>query len=189
MATAQPEWKYAGHIGDVDPIAYGGVFVYTDASGVYPPELTYFDPAPDEQWQETKGKTPLTIYRVSLDRCDIMRDSSTPNGEYLIPHGFSTRTDLPHPILSYREWFDSWDEPPSRTTCKLADVADTMNIHVSELRQMFCVENPMVRARAYQTIAEYYGWENLDSYPITMTEDEAYAKYAEEIKAWQQAKR
>lgn len=68
MSTQQPEWKNVGHIGDVDPIAHGGGFVYVDTTGVYPPELTWFEPGSDEQWHKTEGKTPLQVYRTVLDR-------------------------------------------------------------------------------------------------------------------------
>lgn len=57
----QPTWRNIGHVGDVDPIAYGGGFVYEDETGVYCPEMAYFEPAPDED-------SPLHVYRVLLER-------------------------------------------------------------------------------------------------------------------------
>ena len=59
METKQPSWKCIGHIGDVDPIAYGGGFVYIDETGIYPPELTYFEPAEDSDWQENGEQSKL----------------------------------------------------------------------------------------------------------------------------------
>jgi hypothetical protein len=67
MSTQQPEWKCVGHIGDVDPIAHGGGFVYIDTTGVYGPELTWFEPGSDEQWHKTEGATKLNEYRVLLE--------------------------------------------------------------------------------------------------------------------------
>ena len=67
METNQPKWKCIGHIGDVDPIAYGGGFVYVDETGIYPPELTYFEPASDEDWKENEDKAKLQEYRIVLD--------------------------------------------------------------------------------------------------------------------------
>lgn len=65
--TNQPKWKHIGSIGDIDPIAYGGGFIYQDQTGIYPPELTYFEPAPDEDWHKTRGNTPLQVYRIILE--------------------------------------------------------------------------------------------------------------------------
>ena len=53
---------------------------------------------------------------------------------------------------------------------------------MEEWQAQFCSDDPMVRVRAYIDIGQYAGFENLDSYPLTMTEDEAYERYAEEMK-------
>lgn len=66
--TQQPKWQFIGHVGDVDPIAYGGGFVYEDRTKVYAPEMTYFEPAPDSEWDKLGGKTPLAVYRILLER-------------------------------------------------------------------------------------------------------------------------
>lgn len=68
MTTQQPIWKLIGHTGDIDPIAYGGSFVYIDETGVYCPEMAFFEPGSDEQWHETEGATPLQVYRILLER-------------------------------------------------------------------------------------------------------------------------
>lgn len=66
--SEQPKWKHVGGTGDVDPIAYGGGFVYVDETGVYAPEMTYFDPESDEEWHEHGENTPLRVHRVVLER-------------------------------------------------------------------------------------------------------------------------
>ena len=38
METKQPKWKLIAQLGDVNPIDYGGYFIYEDETGVYPPE-------------------------------------------------------------------------------------------------------------------------------------------------------
>jgi hypothetical protein len=65
---SQPIWECIGHIGDVDPIAYGGGFIYTDQTGVYPPELTWFEPGSHEEWKEKGAETQLKVYRIILER-------------------------------------------------------------------------------------------------------------------------
>jgi hypothetical protein len=66
--TQQPKWKCVGHVGDVDPIAYGGGFVYEDTTGVYGPEIEWFDPAPDAEWEQTEGATPVGVYRILIEK-------------------------------------------------------------------------------------------------------------------------
>lgn len=68
MPTQQPKWKFVGGIGDIDPIAHGGGFIYEDSTGVYCPEMTYFEPASDDTWHKLRGNTPLTVYRILIER-------------------------------------------------------------------------------------------------------------------------
>jgi hypothetical protein len=69
METKQPIWKCIGHIGDLDPISYGGGFVYTDETGVYGPELTYFIPSDDSIWESVydSDSIPVEVYRILLE--------------------------------------------------------------------------------------------------------------------------
>ena len=143
--TNQPVWKYAGHIGDTDPIAYGGGYVYTDKTGVYAPELTWFEPAPDEEWHKTEGTTPLQVYRVMLER-----DSTA------------------------EWWYD-----------KLESIASYIGQTLEDVQIMAKSSNPVELAQLYSDLFSYFGVHEFDSYPNTMTEDEAYAQYAEEMKASQ----
>jgi hypothetical protein len=63
----QPRWKFVGSIGDVDPIAYGGGFVYEDELGNYSPEMDFLEPAPDGVWEKMGDKTPLHVFRIILE--------------------------------------------------------------------------------------------------------------------------
>ena len=141
-STRQPEWRLAGRIGDVDPIAHGGGFVYEDATGVYAPEIAWFEHAPDEQWHRDGGATPVTVYRIVVER-----DSEA-------------------------EW---WHE-------RLADVAASAGLDPESLREQAGETDTMTRARLYSDLISYFGPYEFDQYPVTMTEDEAYAKYAAELK-------
>lgn len=73
METKQPRWKFACGIGDINPIDYGGGIVYQDTTGVYDPELVYFEPASDKEWHNDKKNCKVTIYRLILER-DITRE-------------------------------------------------------------------------------------------------------------------
>lgn len=68
MQTKQPKWKAIGHVGDIDPISYGGGFVYEDSTGVYCPEIAYFEPATDETWHKLEGNSPVSVYRILIER-------------------------------------------------------------------------------------------------------------------------
>src|SRR4030095_4233564 len=64
MKTPQPRWIRIAQLGDVDPITYGGYFVYRDRTNAYAPEAeVLIEPADDEQ------KEGWTLYRFILDRC------------------------------------------------------------------------------------------------------------------------
>ena len=68
MKTKQPNWKAIGHVGDIDPIAYGGGFVYEDKTGVYCPEMIYFEPSDSDTWHKLEGKSPVQVFRVLIER-------------------------------------------------------------------------------------------------------------------------
>ena len=62
MATQQPEWELVGTIGDVNPVDYGGGFVFRDKTVVYEPEVEYIEPNGDEP------EDGVTVYRVSMEK-------------------------------------------------------------------------------------------------------------------------
>ena len=45
-------------------------------------------------------------------------------------------------------------------------------------RQSLCGENAWHKALAYEMLASYFGWQEFDSYPLTITPAEAEARYA-----------
>lgn len=140
--TNQPQWQFVGGIGDVDPIAHGGGFVYIDGTGVYAPEMTWFEPGPDEEWDKIQGATKLQEYRILLE--------NNPKAEW---------------------WYS-----------KLSDITSFTGQTVEELQADAASADPIKRAFVYDSLIHYFGAEEFDSYPLTRTEDEAYAKYAEEMK-------
>lgn len=165
METKQPTWKLAGTVGDIHPLDYSGGFVYVDTTGVYPPELEWIEAEPDsEQYSDydlTNDK--WTVYRFPLDRCELAQVNGEP---HLVPFGFPARTDLPHPIASYVEWFDE----------RLNDVAITNGASVVDYRHMLTSDSPMGLAMVYMILAQYHGWENFDSDPLTFTNREEIEK-------------
>ena len=141
---SQPIWKHEPSvwIGDRDPIAYGGGFAYTDETGVYAPEIVWFEPAPDEERHKTEGNTPVQVYRFIIER--------EPQTEW---------------------WYG-----------RLADVASFTGRPLEEL-QADAKGTLQAQAGLYSDLIHYYSAEEFDSYPVTMTEDEAYTRYAAEMDA------
>jgi hypothetical protein len=139
---SQPHWKLYKSLGDM-----GNIF--TDTTGVYPPEA--------ELWQEydDDGKTMFQVYRFPLEQHSLYKGM-------IIPHGFHKRTDLLHPIASYEEWFSD----------DLKSVASSAGTTVAKLAKGLCGRNIMDRFNAYYDIGGHDGFDNFDSYPLTMTEKE-----------------
>ena len=158
--TNQPVWKLLANLGDVNPVDHGGLFVYQDLTGVYPEECEKLVSPDDDNgtWY---------MYRFILDRLELHGKTC------LVPFGFTTRTDLPYPIETYSEWFNS----------DLASVASFIGSDVITLRNQFCSSDPLERARAYEAIGDYHGFENLDSYPLQFTNRaEVESRYQEKNK-------
>jgi hypothetical protein len=61
----------------------------------------------------------------------------------------------------------------------LESVAESAGIRASDLRSDFLSSDPMKRAWAYQTWANYYGWHEFDNYPLVLTKAEVERRYGE----------
>lgn len=152
--TRQPSWKFVDNLGDATPLDYGGYFVYVDTTGVYGPEA--------ELLEEPEGGNVYTVRRILLERCKQVEA-----GDRVLLVPFKYDDTWPHPVESYDEWFSS----------DLREVADCVGMPVAELRDMLCSDDPLKRADAYRAIGDYHGWDNLDEYPLILTEDEVRSRY------------
>ena len=151
MTTQQPTWKRVGTIGDINFVEHDGGPVFVDETGVYPPELEYVQRMPEGD---------AFVYRVSLENLKL-----SPDGK-LIPARYDST--WPHPIEDYTEWFD-------RDLESVARFAGTTRAHlVEELTS----PQPIARALAYETLAQYHGWENFDNYPLHLSSKKLEERYA-----------
>jgi len=164
---SQPKWKMIANLGDVNPVDHGGLFVYVDETGVYPPEMERLTPNSDDDadgWQ---------IRRVKLDKCSWNVETGI-------------LSDNPyHP--DHAAWFAQPEakrkERPQDTTY-LQDVCDSMDCDGDELVADFCSDDPVRRALAYRAVLDYHGWENGDSYPLHFADRaEVELRYADELAA------
>lgn len=143
----QPRWKLIAQLGDVHPIDFGGLFVYVDLTGVYPPEAErLFTPDGDVMVWE--------IRRFVLENLKLVQDG---DNTYLVPSRFDETGLWPYPVSHYDQWFHDG----------LADLADTIDSTVDALRQAFVSPDPLMRVWAWQAVGDYHGWVNLDAYPQT----------------------
>jgi hypothetical protein len=162
--TTQPTWKLLQNLGDVNPIDYGGYFVFTDETGVYSPEAELLI-SPDEEPAEDDPQ--YMIYRFSLDRFKTIEDEET-HTIYLIPYRYNV-DEWPYPASRYDEWFHK----------DLASVARFIGSTVEEMRSDLCSEDPLSRAHAYRAIGDYHGFENFDGYPLRLTRADVETRYAD----------
>ena len=136
---SQPIWKCVAQIGDAAPLDHGGLWVFIDTTGVYPPEGELYEP-------ETRQ-----VRRFILEDCTYT------NG-ILSDNKF-------HP--DHAAWFA--DDLQAVASCIGTDAADLIN--------QFCSADPITRAQAWRAVGDYFGWDNLDSYPLTLTRREAARRY------------
>lgn len=166
MTTQQPIWKFVANLGDRHPLDHGGLFLYVDTTGVYPPELEQLEPL-DEAGMPGKYE----IYRMVLDP---LKDQTVTDAEtgatttYLVPKGYSPLT-YPHPVHVYQPWF----------TDELGDVATTMDYEngATGLRADLVSDDPLRLARAYRSIADYRGWNNFDESPLRLAKQDIRRRY------------
>ena len=158
--TNQPKWKLAANLGDVNPVDYGGLFVFTDETGVYPPEMARLEPPADDDdsgvWE---------LLRVTLDRC-----TDSMNGDRRI-----ISDNKYHPEM--QAWFGFRDADRPQDSC-ITDVARSSDIALDDLIGLLCSDDPLRLAEGYRAILDYHGWDNGDAYPLTMARVEAEAYVA-----------
>jgi hypothetical protein len=167
----QPLWKKIGTLGDINPVDYGGGTVFQDTTGVYPAELEYVVVTEEKEGEPVKWN----VYRAVLDRLRY-RDGYLYNAaveDGWGKHSWSDPTKEFYPS-NYDEWFSP----------DLGALASFCGCHRKALINFFCSESEQNRAFAYSIVADYWGWDNLDSYPLQFTdrkELESFLEHNQEV--------
>jgi hypothetical protein len=159
--TNQPKWKLIAQMGDASPLEYGGHWVFQDTTGIYSCEAEKLIIQ-----HESKGEFKYFAYRYCLDKCRMIQ-------EYLVSANYN-KTWQYH-VSRYDEWFHH-----NNNFEALASYIDKTS---KELETLFCSDNPIDRAIAYEAIGDYFEFENLDSYPLIMTKSEMKKRYRKAIYA------
>lgn len=143
----QPKWKLIANLGDVNPIDHGGYFVFVDETGVYPPEGEKLE-SPDN---DDSGE-PYTVYRFILEDCTYSRNVLSDN-----------KFHPDHPV-----WFND----------KIKDIASACGYEDAHLLIFqFLSVDAKDRARAWESVGDYFGFHELDHYPLRMSRKEVEERY------------
>lgn len=141
--SRQPEWRVLKELGDIG-------LIFEDATGQYEPEAEVWS-----EYETERGKTRFSVYRFDLPRVSFYKGM-------IIPYGFHKRTDLPHPIVMYAEWYSE----------DLSDAARSHGVTKAALVRDLVSKDPVRRFWAYYTIGGHWGFNNLDDYPLDLSEKE-----------------
>ena len=145
-----------GQLGDVNPVDYGGGLVVRNDS-LERVQVVYFEVLWEEDpYEELDPGQPDHPPSRSIYVFDI--DKLAWNG---ISGWYSARTlaheQLPRPRSEYVEWFASSDA--------IKRMANAVGVYWLDLAGMFCSDDPMERAKAYEEIGLFHGFGTLDTNP------------------------
>lgn len=123
---------------------------------VYEDTTGVYDPEVELLVSPDNDEGEWTVYRFGIPRCTLI-DGVMSDNEF-------------HPEL--KAWFAD----------DLAQVAQCFGMTLEELQRNFISDSLVERARAYQAVGIYHGFENFNSYPLTFNcRAEVEARYASEV--------
>lgn len=125
--------------------------LYVDTTGVYDPEMQIAEEifgAPEHER--------FLVFRFPIERLKRVTDED--GFSYVVPYRYEP--SWPYPASQYREWY--LDD--------LASVARSVGTATEALIVALCSESPRDRAWAFEAIGGYHGYDNLDSYPLRISE-------------------
>lgn len=162
---SQPKWRAVDNLGDTEPLTNGGLFVYEDETGVYPPEMEALIAPHEASWDLYNPALRWSTGRVVLDgfRMFQLGDDKV----CMVPEEYTP--DWPHPAEDYRPWFAD----------ELQDVANYADCSVDALRTNLCANRDTHpdwmrrRADAYRAIASLFGYEMLGDVRFGLTRTQA----------------
>ena len=145
--------------GDVDFLEYGGQLLLQGKDGDEWVEVIE-PPCEDDLARLASVVLRWTVYRFEPERLKWVRG-------YLVPLAYES--GWPQPLHLYEEWFGN----------RLDYVAESMDLDLEDFQKAFASEDACVRARAWIEVGHYFGWHELDHYPLELSQHEAYERYGE----------
>jgi hypothetical protein len=149
---SQPIWK------KIPGLHADSWVVYEDTTGVYGHEAEHAD-----EYYRGKGQESLRfiVHRFGLERFKRLSDG-VPGGDPLVVIPLRWDPSWPHPAASYEEWFCDG----------ISDVARSVGRDAEEIVDGLCSEDVRERLFSWLDILGYYGFDNADSEPLDLTEQE-----------------
>jgi hypothetical protein len=151
VKTSKTSARKLGSVGDVNPIDYGGGFIFSVPGGGGP-HLEYFEGLDSDERAERlsyddDAEEKIDKLKVQLYRVDLGKDAKD--------------------FLSDHDWVE-WEKVATSTG---QDVSDYTN--PTKLR------SAQARALVIQDAAGHYGWNDFDSYPLELTVGELKKRWGE----------
>ena len=152
---SQPAWK------ELCSTDYSRLLL--DTTGVYPPELEVA-----QEISEDEENMRYELYRIPLERYEL-RESRLTDGYGHRPWFENDFHKIAHGIHTDDRYCEPCGQWISRN---LSGAASSADMDPDELRELFCSDDPIKLAQAYETVAGCHGYENFDSYPIELSRKE-----------------
>lgn len=146
--TPQPKYMLTDNMGDASFADFGGALLYQDTTGVYDPQIEYYETSDDE----TGGN----VYRFDVE--PVFYTFTKTAGMIL--------SDNPYHLDYEVWWYRSLDA-----------IANGLEIDKSEIIRKLVYGTIQERASIYIEIGLYEGFSNFDAYPLNLTEAEAQERY------------
>lgn len=204
----QKDNKYLGNLGDADPIEHGGLFVYVDENGRAQAEkVVKFDDfelaeeedlvnmiidmahAVAEKWVEQSNNVLVDNEEFEALKEMLGEYFEDKFGKWEIRRFDIDRCTFINGVLSDNKFHPEhsawWANPENKREeyVVLGDIASYVGEPIGDLLQAFCSDDPLVRARAYESLGDYHGFDNLDSDPLIIYSlKEMEDRYKEELK-------
>lgn len=125
--------------------------LYVDTTGVYDPEMEIA-----EEIFDAPGHERFFVYRFPIERLKRVTDDD--GNIYVVPYRYDA--SWRYPASQYREWYLD----------TIGDIARSVGRTAEDLIDALCSEDPRERSFAYLDIGGYWGYDNLDSYPLRISE-------------------
>lgn len=155
--------KPLANLGDTNFLEYGGVLLFQDED----PDLEY-----SEEWGEIieppedtdTDEGPWRVWRFDIEQLRHVVDEET--GKVFLVH---SGWDESAPPSVYAEWVSGYVE----------STAAALGWDPEELRGWFCSDNPVDRLLAWSETGKIHGLDNLDGYPLKLSQHEVYSRYGQ----------
>lgn len=154
--------KFICNLGDVNPLWYGGEFIYREdeRDSIEILELSQRD---------EKGKRTYIIYTFDIDKLYKLVIDNVP---YLLLYDYKKEEDFEKKSNEFKklaEWFSD----------KIEDVCYLLGANKEEFYHNICSEDVRLRANSYMMLVKYFGAYTFDNYPVILSIEQIKERYSQ----------